>query len=278
MPNELSGKIAIVTGGASGIGAGTVHRFLEEGARVVIADVDRDAGESLAASLGPETAFKQADVSEPNQVVALVDFAVATFGGLNVMFNNAGINGVRRPSLAEEDFSDFYRMMGINMLGVMVGTREAARQMRSSGGGSIINTTSIGGIRPAPGLWSYHASKAGVIMFSQSAAIELGRDGIRVNCIAPANIETPILEGAMTAGVSPERRAEFMAALREFIVELQPLRRQGRPDDIADAAVYFAADRSSYVTGTVLPVDGGNLAGAPPSNSNALAELKRRFM
>ena len=134
-------------------------------------------------------------MSEPEQAAALVDFAVHTFGGLQIMFNNAGINGVRRANLAEEDFSDFYKIMGINMLGVMLGTKEAARHMSANGGGSIINTTSIGGVRPAPGLWSYHVSKAGVIMFSQSAAIELGQLNIRVNCIAPANIETPILEG-----------------------------------------------------------------------------------
>ena len=159
--------------------------------------------------------------------------------------------------------------MGINLLGVMAGTREAARHMSTNGGGSIINTTSIGGIQHSPGQWAYHVSKAGVIMFSKSAAIDLGEYAIRVNCIAPGNIETPILGGMMSQGgdMSAEEVDAMMEKVREFLLNRQPIHRQGTPEDLAQAVLYFASDRSSYVTGTVLPVDGGQLAGTPVSAS-----------
>jgi len=275
MANELSGKVAIVTGGASGIGRGTAERFLAEGARVVIADVDRDDGKALADALGPDAAFKETDVADAQQVTELVAFAVETFGGLHIMFNNAGISGVRHARLADEDFADFQKVMAINLLGVMVGTQQAAAHMAANGGGSVINITSIGGIQSAPGLWAYHTSKAGVIMFSKSAAIDLGEYGIRVNCIAPGNIETPILAGAMAANLPEEERAELMRTIREFILSRQPLKRQGSPSDIAEAAVYFGSERSSYVTGTVLPVDGGMVAG-PAATSSSFEEMRKR--
>ena len=275
MANELSGKVAIVTGGASGIGRGTAERFLAEGARVVIADVDRDDGKALADALGPDAAFKETDVADAQQVTELVAFAVETFGGLHIMFNNAGISGVRHARLADEDFADFQKVMAINLLGVMVGTQQAAAHMAANGGGSVINITSIGGIQSAPGLWAYHTSKAGVIMFSKSAAIDLGEYGIRVNCIAPGNIETPILAGAMAANLPEEERDELMRTIREFILSRQPLKRQGNPSDIAEAAVYFGSERSSYVTGTVLPVDGGTVAG-PAATSSSFEEMRKR--
>jgi len=274
MAQELSGKVAIVTGGASGIGRGTAERFRAEGADVVIADVDRDAGKALAEALGPGAAFKETDVADPEQVAELVAFAVETFGGLHVMFNNAGISGVRHARLADEDFADFHHVMAINLLGVMVGTQQAAAHMAAHGGGSVINITSIGGIQSTPGLWAYHTSKAGVIMFSKSAAIDLGEYGIRVNCIAPGNIETPILAGAMAANLPEEERAELMRTIREFILSRQALKRQGNPDDIAEAAVYFGSDRSGYVTGTVLPIDGGMLAG-PAASSGSFEQMRK---
>jgi NAD(P)-dependent dehydrogenase (short-subunit alcohol dehydrogenase family) len=263
MADELRGKVAIVTGGSSGIGLGTAHRFLAEGAQVVIADIDDARGEAVMHELGDGAAFKRTDVAQPAQVADLVAFTVERFGGLHVMFNNAGISGARYPTLLEDDFADFHQVMGINLLGVMAGTREAARHMAEHGGGSIINISSVGGVQAAPSLWAYHASKASVITFSKSAAIDLGRFAIRVNCIAPGNIETPILEQTMAARVPEAERPEMMRKIRAFILSRQPLQQQGRTDDIAQAAVYFASDRSSYVTGTMLPVDGGLLAGNP---------------
>jgi NAD(P)-dependent dehydrogenase (short-subunit alcohol dehydrogenase family) len=260
---ELAGKVAIVTGGSSGIGLGTAERFLEEGARVVLADVDRERGEELVKGLGSDAAFKQVDVASMTEVTDLVDFAVQTFGGLDVMVNNAGISGIRHTSLFDDDFADFYRVMGVNLLGVMAGTREAARYMSTDGGGSIINMSSVGGIQPGPSQWAYQTSKAAIITFTKSSAIDLGRFAIRVNCIAPGNIETPILEQTMVSHLPAEERDEAMAKIRAIIISRQPLQRQGTTDDIAEAALYFASDRSSYVTGTLLPVDGGLIAGSP---------------
>ena len=275
MGSELTGRVAIVTGGSSGIGRGTAERFLAEGARVVIADVDQDSGEAFAKSCGPDAIFKQTDVSDEVQVRKLVAFAVETFGGLHIMFNNAGISGVRHARLLDDDFADFQRVMGVNLLGVMLGTREAARHMAANGGGSIINISSIGGVQPAPGLWAYHTSKASVIMFTKCAAIDLGEYAVRVNCIAPGNIETPILSSVLAADLPAEEKARLMTAVREFIMSRQPLRRQGTTDDIAAAAVYFGSDRSGFVTGTVLPVDGGLLAGSP-SSANGMDGIRKR--
>jgi NAD(P)-dependent dehydrogenase (short-subunit alcohol dehydrogenase family) len=257
--NELDGKVAIVTGGASGIGRGIVERFLTEGAKVVIADVETERGEALAATLGTGAVFQQTDVSEPEQVGALVTAAVEKFGGLHVMVNNAGISSPLG-RLLDDDLADFHRVMGVNVLGVMAGTRDAARHMAESGGGSIINMTSIGGIQAGGGVMTYRASKAAVIQFTKSAAIELARYKIRVNAIAPGSIPTPIL-GKSAAGMDPEELAQFEARIRQGMLDDRPLKREGTTDDVAQAALYFATDRSCYVTGTVLPVDGGTSAG-----------------
>lgn len=260
MGKELDGRVAIVTGGASGIGRGMVERFVAEGARVVVADVDDDRGESLAAALGPGVAYRRADVSDPEQVGALVRAAVQEFGGLHVMVNNAGISGTMHPGLLDDDLADFHRVMAVNVLGVMAGTRDAARHMAAHGGGSIINVTSIGGIQAGGGVMTYRASKAAVIQFTKSAAIELAHHDIRVNAIAPGNIPTPLV-AASAANVDPEKLERYEAKIRETMRADRPLKRQGTPDDIAEAALYFAGDRSRYVTGTVLPVDGGTVAG-----------------
>jgi NAD(P)-dependent dehydrogenase (short-subunit alcohol dehydrogenase family) len=258
--NELIGKVAIVTGGASGIGAGIAERFVAEGARVVIADVERDRGADLAAKLGADAVFRPADVSDPEQISALVAGAVETFGGLDVMVNNAGVSSRMHRSFLDDDLADFHRVMSVNVLGVMAGTRDAARQMAISGGGSIINVSSIGGIQAGGGVMSYRASKAAVIMFTKSAAIELAHYDIRVNCIAPGNIPTTLVATAATEK-SPEELARFEHAIREQMRADRPLKREGTPADIAEAALYLAGERSRYVTGTVLPVDGGTVAG-----------------
>ncbi|WAJ44562.1 SDR family oxidoreductase [Mycobacterium sp. Aquia_216] len=259
MANELDGKVAIVTGGASGIGRGIVERFVAEGARVVIADVEADRGAAVAADLGANASFDKTDVSDPEQVAELVTAAVEKFGGLHVMVNNAAVSSPLRRFL-DDDLADFHRVMGVNVLGVMAGTRDAARHMAESGGGSIINLTSIGGIQAGGGVMVYRASKAAVIQFTKSAAIELARYEIRVNAIAPGSIPTPIL-GKSAAGMDPEELAQFEARIRQGMRDDRPLKREGTTDDVAQAALYFAGDRSLYVTGTVLPVDGGTSAG-----------------
>jgi NAD(P)-dependent dehydrogenase (short-subunit alcohol dehydrogenase family) len=189
-------------------------------------------------------------VGDPQQIAELVNFAVERFGGLQIMVSNARVPGTRAPSLIEDDLNDFQRVMNINLLGVIVGAREAARHMAKNGGGSIINMTSSGGIQPAPGLWAYNASKAAVIHFTRSAAIELGPLGIRSNCIAPSNIETPIMAKTVAAGLPEGKKDEMIAKVRTFLLSRQPLQIQGLPEDIAQAALCLASDASRYVTAT----------------------------
>jgi NAD(P)-dependent dehydrogenase (short-subunit alcohol dehydrogenase family) len=262
MVNELSGRVAVVTGGASGIGRGTVEKFLAEGAKVIIADVDRERGDALAAGFGANACFQQTDVGEPDQVGALVPLAVRRFGGLDIMVNNAGISGTMHRSFLDDDLADFHRIMAVNVLGVMLGTRDAARHMADNGGGSIINLTSIGGIQAGGGVMTYRASKAAVIQFTKSAAIELAQYDIRVNCIAPGNIPTPFLASS-AKNMTAEATERFTKAIRETMRADRPLQREGTPEDVAEAVLYFAGDRSRYITGTVLPVDGGTVAGKP---------------
>ncbi|OBK18792.1 SDR family NAD(P)-dependent oxidoreductase [Mycobacterium asiaticum] len=259
MLNELADKVAIVTGAASGLGRGIAKRFVAEGARVVIADVQADGGQGLADELGPNAVFHRTDVSDPDQVGALVATAVDKFGALHVMVNNAGVSAPLR-RLLDDDFADFHRVMAVNVLGVMAGTRDAARHMAANGGGSIINLTSIGGIQAGGGVMTYRASKAAVIQFTKSAAIELASHEIRVNAIAPGNIPTPILASA-AGDLNPEELERFESRIRQGMRDDRPLKREGTPDDVAEAALYLATDRSRYVTGIVLPVDGGTVAG-----------------
>ena len=249
MPGELAGKVAIVTGGASGLGRATAELFVEEGAKVVIGDVNVAGGEEAAAKLGPAAAFQRTDVSDADQIQALVDFAVAQFGGLHVMFNNAGI-GSSKARFLDDDLADFQRVMGVNLFGVMVGSQRAARHMAKRGGGSIINNSSIGGINPGAGVMTYRAAKAAILHVSRSIALDVAEYGIRVNCIAPGLIQTPI-----TSYDLPRVRRTS-----------QPLPREGKPRDVANAVLFLASDRSAQITGIVMPVDGGVTAGRPVAN------------
>lgn len=260
MGQELSGKVAIVTGGASGIGRATAELFVAEGAKVVVADVNAEQGEDVARQLGEAAVFQRTDVSDADQVQALVDLSVAHFGGLHVMFNNAGIPGSKQGRFLDDDLKDFERVMAVNLYGVMVGSQRAARHMLEHGGGSIINTSSIAALRPGGGVMTYRASKAGVILFSRSLAVDLGAYGVRVNCIAPGLIPT----GMTNYDMEP------------VIRQLQPLQRKGTPADVANAALYLASERSAQVTGMVLPVDGGTSVGPPSGPFEKAAGTRTR--
>ncbi len=250
----LAGRVAVVTGGAGGIGLAMARRFVAEGASVVLADANVEAGRVAVDELGDTAAFAPTDVAEAADVQAAVDLAVERFGGLHVMCNNAGIGGSMRPFLAD-DFADFERVMAVNVLGVMLGTQRAARHMAEHGGGAIVNTTSIGGINAGSGVMAYRASKAAVIHLTRSVAVELAGAGIRVNCIAPAHIPTAI-------------NAAFDQSV---IVEvMQPLQRIGTPDDVANAAVFLASEQAAQITGVVLPVDGGTTAGMRAESTRTL--------
>jgi NAD(P)-dependent dehydrogenase (short-subunit alcohol dehydrogenase family) len=227
-----------------------------EGARVVIADVDSERGEELAAKLGAAAAFKRTNVADADEVQALVDFAVGHFGGLHVMFNNAGIPSAFA-RLLDNDLADYEQVMAVNLFGVMVGTQRAARHMAEHGGGSIVNTTSIAALTGGATPIAYRVSKAAVVQFSRCAAIDLAEYGIRVNCIAPGHIAT----GITNYDMGP-------------IIQLtQPLQRNGGPEDVANAVLFLAGERSAQITGIVVPVDGGTTAGPPV---NQLRDLLAR--
>lgn len=253
MTGELEGKVAIVTGGANGIGRAIAEVFVEEGAKVVVADVDEEAGAAAAAALGEAATSVPTDVSQAESVQAAVDHALERFGALHVMVNNAGVSGSPR-RLMQDDLRDFDRVIGIDLFGVMVGTQRAARAMGP--GGSIVNVTSIAGISPGVGFSTYRAAKAAVIHFSRCAAVELGELGVRVNVIAPGNIATAINASLYDTGAVARR--------------LQPLQRLGSTRDIANAAVFLASERSAQITGTLTPVDGGTTAGPPPIDWDAI--------
>ena len=275
MGQELSGKVAIVTGGASGLGRATAELFIQEGAKVVIADVDTTRGEELASQLGGGALFKRTDVSNAGQVQEMVDVAVSRFGGLHVIFNNAGIPGARHERLLDDELTDFHSVLGVNLLGVMLGTQRAARHMMRQGGGSIINTSSIAAIKAGFGVLTYRASKAGVIHFSKCAAIDLAEYGIRVNCIAPGHIRTEMTTYA-APGMTPEVVERVKKALGPVTDSSRPLKRQGKPEDVAQAALYLASDRAAQVTGVVLPVDGGVSAGDPINHLKELMEARAK--
>ena len=260
MTVSLAGKVAIVTGGASGLGRGIAEKFAAEGANVVIADVNDDLGQDVAAQCGGRACFHHADIADAADVEALVQAAVDRFGGLDVMVNNAGISSKMHKSFLTADLSDFQRVMSVNVLGVMLGTQAAARHMADHDGGSIINISSIGGLQPGGGVMVYRASKAAVIHFSKSVATELAPRGISVNCIAPGGIPTPILASSIS-GLPPEAVEKFIERTRAKMRSDRPLPREGTPEDVAEAALYFAT--SATATGTVLTVDGGTSAISP---------------
>ncbi len=277
MAGELEGKVAIVTGGASGIGLATVELFVAEGARVVIADLDRAAGDPLAERLGPASRFFAVDVSKRAEVEALVAFTAEQFGTLDVMFNNAGISCAAFPDFLYDTLDDFDRVVAVNLLGPILGTQIAARAMARQGtGGSIINTASIAGILAGQAMMSYRVTKAGVVHFTKSAAIDLARHEIRVNCIAPGHIQTAM--SAFEEGSAPENVTLLAKEIDSIYLSNQPLKRRGLPRDVAEAALFLASDRSRFATGTVMPVEGGVTAGDPVNHLADILGARSRIL
>ncbi|MFA7603819.1 MAG: SDR family oxidoreductase [Novosphingobium sp.] len=274
MANELAGKVAIVTGGSRGLGRGMVELFVEEGARVVIADVREEEGQELAKALGNAVRFKQTDVSSREAVQALVDYAVSEFGGLHAICNNAGLSDDAFGSLLDADFDAFDRVMAVNVKGVMLGTQIAARHMAGNGGGSVINVSSISGIQAGFGFFNYRSSKAAVVSFTKCAAIELGVNLVRVNCICPGNIPTEM--GTYAASDDDAKAQRIKDAVAEVRMGWQPLKRQGSPRDIAETALFLAGDRSRQVSGQIIAVDGAATAGAAKSQIAEIMEARAR--
>ena len=255
MPGDA--PVLLVTGGASGIGAACAERFARGGYRVLIGDLQDEKGVALAASLGGDAAYTHLDVKEEASIAAAVAAAMQRFGRLDCLINNAAIVGVIGP-LTETSVEEWDHAQAIIQRSVFLGTKHAARAMQPRGSGSIINIASaaafLGGFSPH----AYATAKAGVMHFTHSAALELIELGIRVNCICPGNIATPI-----HTGVTDDRWLTRIAKIAEAQKDEQPLARFGEPAEIADAAWWLASEQSSYVVGHALVVDGGLMAGRP---------------
>lgn len=277
MPQELSGKVAIITGGADGIGRATAELFVAEGAKVVIADVNEAQGQAVAESLGEAALFVRTDVSQREEVERLVDVAVSRFGGLHIMFNNAGISGAAFPRFLDDDLQDFERVIGVNLFGVMVGSRCAGRHMAANGGGVILNSASIAGLLAGHALMTYRATKAAVIQFSKSIAIDLAEYGIRVNCLVPGHIRTG-LNAFTSPDMTPEQVERVRVALAPVWDANQPLKRHGRPVDVAQVALFLASDRAAQITGIAMPIDGGITAGDPVNHLQEILDTRARAL
>ena len=276
MSGRLEGKVAVITGGASGMGAATVGKFVEEGARVVIADVQEEKGRDLAEDIGPEAVFAFADVCREADVQGMIGVAVAEFGGLDCLFNNAGFGGVTGDIETTDMGEPYERTVGAMLTGVVLGMKHAVPHLKARGGGAIISTASVAGIAGGMGPHVYSAVKAAVVNLSRSVAMELGPFSIRVNAICPGGIATPIFAGQLAQSGGNQ---DYAAAVRPLLKEAQPLPRTGEPEDIANAACFLASDEASFITGHALVVDGGLTAGnwVPPGQTSALQAMMAVF-
>jgi NAD(P)-dependent dehydrogenase (short-subunit alcohol dehydrogenase family) len=265
---RLDGRVAVITGGASGIGEGTVRLFAAEGARVVIADIQDARGEALAAELGSTVVYQRTDVSREDDVRACIKRASDDFGRLDCLFNNAGFGGAVGP-IEEITVDEYDSTMSVQLRGVFLGIKYAAPIMGAQGSGSIISTASVAGLRAGEGPHIYSVAKAGVIQLTKTAALELGESGVRVNCICPGAIVTPLVSAGGTRSVEDVQRVFTM---------FQPIRRSGMPEDIAQAALWLASDDSSFVNGHALVVDGGFMAGRQWSQQPEMFRTHRDMM
>jgi meso-butanediol dehydrogenase/(S,S)-butanediol dehydrogenase/diacetyl reductase len=247
MAGRFAARVAIVTGGASGIGAATVRALVAEGARVVVADVDRDGGAAIARETG--AAFEAVDVAESAQLERLIADTARTCGRLDVLVSNAFATAVG--AIASLGLGDWVRTLDVTLTAVFVGLRAAIPPMRAQGAGAVVHVASVSGLRGDRGLAAYNAAKAGVVNLTRTAALELAPAGIRVNAVCPGLIDTPALRRVVDH--QPARAAAARAAV--------PAGRFGRPEEVARAILFLASDDASYVTGTTLVVDGGLTAG-----------------
>ena len=251
----LDGRVAIVTGGASGIGACSVRLFVEQGARVVIGDMQEELGRSVADELRGAALFQRTEVSREDDVRALVARAEQTWGRLDCIFNNAGFGGALGP-VSETPVEEFDLTFAVLVRGVFLGMKHAAPLLRRQGG-SVINTASVAALVAGYSPHAYAAAKAAVIQLSRSIALELAPQRVRVNCICPGFIATPL---ALNSVGRTQTGAELEAA-KAGMAKAQPIPRAGEPDDIAQMALWLASDASSFVTGQHFVVDGGFAAG-----------------
>ncbi|MGO9059581.1 MAG: SDR family NAD(P)-dependent oxidoreductase [Candidatus Binataceae bacterium] len=251
---RLDGKVAVITGAASGMGRVTAIRFAQEGAAVLVTDLNQQGGADTVAECkkaGARAVFQRVDVMNEADIKGAVDRAVNEFGKLDVMFNNAGLGGAIGgiESITVENWD---RTHAILLRAVFLGMKHSVPAIRRAGGGSIISTASIAGLDGGAGPIAYSAAKAGVINLTKSVALEVGKDRIRVNCICPGGINTPLIFNNIPGGYE---------AAGQFLKSLQPIQRAGLPEDIAAMALFLASDESQWITGTAMVVDGGFTAG-----------------
>jgi NAD(P)-dependent dehydrogenase (short-subunit alcohol dehydrogenase family) len=258
MRGQLEGKVAIITGGTSGIGRRTVEIFTEEGASVLIAARRENEGHQLADRFGDNVEFLKTDVSREADVKRMIDYTVDRFGKLDCLFNNAGVPAPH-DGIASIRLEDYEYAMSVMLGGVFLGMKHAAPIMCAQGSGSIINTGSVAGILAGYSSIVYSAAKAAVIHLTRVVAMELGESNVRVNCISPGGIATAIF--GKGAGLPPDQAEKTTELMKQVLENIQPIRRPGMVDDIARAAVFLASDDASFINGHNLVVDGGLTGG-----------------
>ncbi|MBI2909057.1 MAG: SDR family oxidoreductase [Chloroflexi bacterium] len=251
---RLAGKVSIVTGAGSGIGRATALRFAREGAKVMVADINRETGEKTVSDIrvgGGEATFVQADVSKAADVERMIRTTVDAYGTLNILFNNAGTTYTALPTDIPEEEWD--KVIDINLKSVFLGCKYAVPEMRKAGGGSIVNTASVSGMTSSRSSVVYGASKGGVIALSNSLAVTYSRENIRVNCVCPGVTETNLLPRFLE--LSPDKENS-----KQKYLDSIPMGRFAKPEEVANAVLFLASDEASYITGIALPVDGGWVA------------------
>ena len=250
MAGRIQGKVAVITGAASGMGRATAIRFAKEGASIVLTDLNSQGGETAVAecaAAGGRAVFQRTDVTSEPDIKAAVARAVKEFGRLDIMYNNAGIAGAVGP-IEKVESEAWDRTIATLLRAVYLGIKYSIPEMRKVGGGSIISTASVAGLRGVGYLAAYSAAKAAVVNLTQAVAIEVGHDKIRVNCICPGGVNTPLIHRGRPGA---EENAENRMA------KMQPIPRAGKPDDIANMALFLASDESNWISGTAMVVDGG---------------------